>query len=93
MLLGEIPWLVVAIDDACVYSLCSYFPQGRYNITPEGYAHMTHQLCGLAEGHVVVVLEVSNNQDCVVYHLSLAFLSCTQHTHTRMHAQTHTGWL
>ena len=37
------------------------YPQGRYKITPEGYAHMTHQLCGLAEGRIVLALEVGNN--------------------------------
>lgn len=36
--------------------LCS---QGGYGITPAGYAHMTHLLCGLAGGKMVIALEVS----------------------------------
>lgn len=27
-------------------------------MSPEGYAHLTHMLCGLADGKVIVVLEV-----------------------------------
>jgi len=33
-------------------------PLGDCNVTPAGYAHMTHMLCGLAGGRVVVALEV-----------------------------------
>lgn len=31
---------------------------GECLVTPAGYAHMTHMLCGLANGRVVVALEV-----------------------------------
>jgi histone deacetylase 6 len=31
---------------------------GECNVTPTGYAHMTAMLCTLAEGHVLVALEV-----------------------------------
>ena len=34
--------------------------QGRYKVTPEGYAHMTSMLRGIANGKMVVALEVSN---------------------------------
>lgn len=33
-------------------------PLGGYQVTPEGYAHLTHQLMSLAAGRVVVILEV-----------------------------------
>ncbi|XP_046578359.1 LOW QUALITY PROTEIN: histone deacetylase 6-like [Haliotis rubra] len=33
-------------------------PLGGYDITPAGYAHMTHMLSGLANGRVVVLLEI-----------------------------------
>ena len=33
-------------------------PLGECNVTPQGFAWMTKQLCGLAGGRVVVVLEV-----------------------------------
>ena len=32
---------------------------GRCEVTPAGYAHMTHMLCALAGGKVACVLEVS----------------------------------
>jgi histone deacetylase 6 len=32
---------------------------GECHVTPLGYAHMTHMLCGLAGGRVVAALEVS----------------------------------
>jgi histone deacetylase 6 len=32
---------------------------GECNVTPSGYAHMTAMLCTLAEGRVLVALEVS----------------------------------
>ena len=31
---------------------------GECHVTPAGYAHMTHMLCSLAGGKVVVALEV-----------------------------------
>lgn len=31
---------------------------GECNVTPSGYAHMTAMLCTLAEGRVLVALEV-----------------------------------
>jgi histone deacetylase 6 len=31
---------------------------GACLVSPSGYAHMTHMLCGLANGRVVVALEV-----------------------------------
>ena len=33
---------------------------GECNVTPTGYAHMTAMLCTLAEGRVLVALEVSS---------------------------------
>jgi len=36
-------------------------PLGGCSITPAGYAHMTHALCGLANGKVVVCLEGGYN--------------------------------
>jgi acetoin utilization deacetylase AcuC-like enzyme len=33
-------------------------PLGECLVSPAGYAHMTHMLCGLANGKVVVALEV-----------------------------------
>lgn len=33
-------------------------PLGGYNVTPEGYAHLTHMLMSLAGGRVLVILEV-----------------------------------
>lgn len=33
-------------------------PLGGYNVTPEGYAHLTHQLMSLAGGRVLLILEV-----------------------------------
>ena len=33
---------------------------GECNVTPTGYAHMTAMLCSLAEGRVLVALEVSS---------------------------------
>ena len=34
-------------------------PLGECNVTPSGFAQMTSDLCSLADGRVVVVLEVS----------------------------------
>ena len=36
-------------------------PLGECNITPLGFAQMTSDLCGLADGRVVVVLEVGSS--------------------------------
>ncbi|XP_069033810.1 histone deacetylase 6 [Embiotoca jacksoni] len=36
-------------------------PLGGYNVTPEGYAHLTHLLTSLAAGRVLVVLEGGYN--------------------------------
>lgn len=35
---------------------------GECHVTPAGYAHMTHMLCSLAGGKVVVALEVRNTK-------------------------------
>jgi acetoin utilization deacetylase AcuC-like enzyme len=32
---------------------------GECHVTPAGYAHMTHMLCSLGGGRIVVALEVS----------------------------------
>jgi acetoin utilization deacetylase AcuC-like enzyme len=40
---------------------------GECNVTPTGYAHMTAMLCSLAEGHILVALEVSS-----IYHWATA---------------------
>eukprot|EP00040_Diaphanoeca_grandis_P019107 m.100657 g.100657 ORF g.100657 m.100657 type:complete len:676 (+) comp27264_c0_seq1:166-2193(+) len=36
-------------------------PLGGCMITPEGYAHLTHMLCGLASGRVIIALEGGYN--------------------------------
>uniref|UniRef100_A0A3Q0R587 Protein deacetylase HDAC6 n=1 Tax=Amphilophus citrinellus TaxID=61819 RepID=A0A3Q0R587_AMPCI len=36
-------------------------PLGGYNVTPEGYAHLTHMLMSLAGGRVLVILEGGYN--------------------------------
>lgn len=33
-------------------------PLGGYQVTPEGYAHLTHLLMSLAGGRVLIILEV-----------------------------------
>ncbi|KIY71127.1 histone deacetylase clr3 [Cylindrobasidium torrendii FP15055 ss-10] len=40
-------------------------PLGGCNVTPTGYAHMTHMLAGLAGGRLVVVLEGGYNVDSI----------------------------
>ena len=35
--------------------------QGLCDITPEGYAHLTHMLMSLASGKVIFVLEVGQH--------------------------------
>ncbi|XP_065900983.1 histone deacetylase 6-like isoform X2 [Dysidea avara] len=46
---------------ACGLDAARGDPLGCYDVTPHGYAHMIHQLCGLAEGRMVVVLEGGYN--------------------------------
>lgn len=36
-------------------------PLGGYQVTPECYAHLTHQLLSLAAGRVLVILEVRDD--------------------------------
>lgn len=36
-------------------------PLGGYNVTPEGYAHLTHLLLSLAGGRVLLILEVCSD--------------------------------
>lgn len=38
-------------------------PLGGCQVTPEGYAHLTHLLMGLAGGRVVLILEVTDSLD------------------------------
>jgi len=46
---------------------------GECNVTPTGYAHMTAMLCTLAQGRVLVALEVGIRNYRIVYiGLSLA---------------------
>ncbi|XP_053551423.1 uncharacterized protein LOC128642666 [Bombina bombina] len=49
-------------------------PLGGCQVTPEGYAHMTHLLMGLAGGRVVVVLEGGYNLTSI----SESMVMCTQ---------------
>ena len=39
---------------------------GECNVTPTGYAHMTAMLCTLAEGRVLVALEVRGGNNCLI---------------------------
>ena len=41
-------------------------PLGGYRITPEGYAHMTHMLSSLAQGKIVLALEVSTTSQMII---------------------------
>lgn len=34
-------------------------PLGGCQVSPEGYAHLTHLLMGLANGHIILILEVT----------------------------------
>lgn len=34
-------------------------PLGGCNVSPEGYAHLTHLLMGLASGRIILILEVT----------------------------------
>lgn len=49
-------------------------PLGGCRITPEGYAHMTHMLMGLAEGKVAVVMEGGYNLRTI----SRSFAACAR---------------
>jgi hypothetical protein len=42
-------------------------PLGECNVTPSGFAHMTKELCTLADGRVVVVLEVKGSPVTEMY--------------------------
>jgi len=44
---------------------------GECHVTPAGYAHMTHMLCSLAGGKVVVALEVSHWE----YYIFLVYIT------------------
>eukprot|EP00466_Bigelowiella_natans_P003936 jgi/Bigna1/71118/fgenesh1_pg.14_\ len=48
-------------------------PLGGCDITPTGYAHMTHLLMGLAQGKIVMVLEGGYNLNSI----SQSFAACT----------------
>ena len=41
-----------------VYYMCDLLLQGGCKLTPAGYGHMTHMLSALANGRVILVLEV-----------------------------------
>ena len=49
-------------------------PLGGCRITPEGYAHMTHMLMGLAEGKVAIVMEGGYNLRTI----SRSFAACAR---------------
>eukprot|EP00946_MAST-07B_sp_MAST-7B-sp1_P003166 g3166.t1 len=40
-------------------------PLGGCDVTPAGYAHMTHSLCSLADGKVIIVLEGGYNLESI----------------------------
>ena len=66
-----------------VLSRCS--SQGGYGVTPPCYGHMTHMLKALANGKLVVVLEVSRD---TVIHEKLEVFSIISSFHpsiTRLH--------
>ncbi|KAG1972144.1 histone deacetylase 6 isoform X1 [Pimephales promelas] len=46
-------------------------PLGGYQVTPEGYAHFTHQLTGLAAGRVLVILEGGYNLTSISESMSM----------------------
>ncbi|XP_077080161.1 protein deacetylase HDAC6 isoform X2 [Siphateles boraxobius] len=46
-------------------------PLGGYQVTPEGYAHFTHQLMGLAAGRVLVILEGGYNLTSISESMSM----------------------
>lgn len=43
-------------------------PLGECNVTPSGFAQMTKELCSLADGRVVVVLEVKSPPAEEIHH-------------------------
>ncbi|XP_003382755.1 PREDICTED: histone deacetylase 6-like [Amphimedon queenslandica] len=45
-------------------------PIGGYRVTPNGYAHMTHQLKSLADGKIVVALEGGYNLTTISHSMS-----------------------
>ena len=49
-------------------------PLGRCSITPEGYAHLTHQLMGICGGKTILVLEGGYNLRAI----SESFAACTE---------------
>eukprot|EP00041_Stephanoeca_diplocostata_P034320 m.1162035 g.1162035 ORF g.1162035 m.1162035 type:complete len:505 (-) comp24501_c0_seq154:4496-6010(-) len=49
-------------------------PLGGCDVTPEGYARMTHMLCGLAEGRVIMALEGGYNTTSISY----SFAACAR---------------
>ena len=42
-------------------------PLGECNVTPSGFAYMTKELCSLADGRVVIVLEVRHLSTAEIY--------------------------
>ncbi|TRY64948.1 hypothetical protein DNTS_024632 [Danionella cerebrum] len=46
-------------------------PLGGYQVTPEGYAHLTHHLMGLAAGRVLVILEGGYNLTSISESMSM----------------------
>jgi len=50
-------WIIVNVVSAG-FDAASGDPIGGCEVTPAGYAHMTHMLMPLAEGKLVLVLEV-----------------------------------
>ncbi|CAL8237979.1 unnamed protein product [Merluccius merluccius] len=55
-------------------------PLGGYHVTPEGYAHLTHLLCSLAGGKVLIILEEDSGLDQLTQ--GLATLDINQATAT-----------
>ena len=55
------PQLVIV---SCGFDAALGDPLGKYCVTPTGYGHMTHLLTGLADGKVVIVLEVCDTLFC-----------------------------
>jgi hypothetical protein len=51
--MGRLPLAVAAGFDAAAND-----PIGGCEITPAGFAHMTHQLLGVADGRLILALEV-----------------------------------
>lgn len=52
-------WIRCELFGTCASSFVALFDiQGGYDISPEGYSHMTHMLMSLANGNVILVLEV-----------------------------------